>query len=158
MSVIHSIQRRWGECLTRPDTPPGPGRYPPGPDPPETRQLPPRTRPPQGPGRYPPGPDTPPTRPPDQTPPGSDRSPPDQTPQDQTPPGPGWYPPWDRTSLPPPGTADSGIRSTIGRYASYWNAFLFVKRFYIEEAQSTFYIIHCFPAKSWGVLVFLNLC
>ena len=26
---------------------------------------------------------------------------------------------------PPPGTADSGIRSTFGRYASYWNAFLF---------------------------------
>ena len=28
--------------------------------------------------------------------------------------------------VPPPGTADSGIRSTIGQYASYWNAFLFV--------------------------------
>ena len=27
----------------------------------------------------------------------------------------------------PPPEADSGIRSTSGRYASYWNAFLFVK-------------------------------
>ena len=28
----------------------------------------------------------------------------------------------------PPGTADSGIRSTIGRYASYWNAFLSINK------------------------------
>ena len=73
-------------------------------------------------------------------------TPPDQagTPQDQTPPrtrqepppGPGRNPPgtkhhplWTRQEPPgtrhPPGTADSGIRSTFGRYASYWNAFLF---------------------------------
>ena len=31
-------------------------------------------------------------------------------------------PPWTRY---PPRAANSGIRSTIGRYASYWNAFLF---------------------------------
>ena len=30
---------------------------------------------------------------------------------------------------PPLGTADYGIRSTFGRYASYWNAFLFAKFF-----------------------------
>ena len=42
------------------------------------------------------------------------------TPPEQTPPG------W-RT--PPPRVADSGIRSTIGRYASYWNAFLFATVF-----------------------------
>ena len=75
---------------------------------------------------------TPQTRPPPEqtppplrvdTPPGADTSPqsrpPEQTPgtrppQDQTPPGPD-----------PPGKADSSIWSTSGRYASYWNAFLF---------------------------------
>ena len=31
-----------------------------------------------------------------------------------------------RDQVHPPGAATSGIRSTIGRYASYWNAFLFV--------------------------------
>ena len=51
--------------------------------------------------------------PPDQTPPGS-RAPLDQTPRDQTPPG-----------SRPPREADCGIQSTSGRYASYWNAFLF---------------------------------
>ena len=49
---------------------------------------------------------------PDQTPPGSD-----------TPPGPG-RPPRIRHHPPPPDQADSSIRSTSGRYASYWNAFL----------------------------------
>ena len=59
----------------------------------------------------------------------------DQTcPQDQTPPGtrhppPGTRPPWDHTPPPdqtPPGTIPPPeIRSTSGRYASYWNAFLF---------------------------------
>ena len=54
------------------------------------------------------------------------------------PPSPGWMeepprwrnpprwrtPPDGGTPTPPPREADSGIRSTIGRYASYWNAFL----------------------------------
>ena len=44
------------------------------------------------------------------TPPGADTTPPGPDPPEQTP--------------PPPG-ADSSIRSTSGRYASYWNAFLF---------------------------------
>ena len=44
-----------------------------------------------------------------QTPP-----PPEQTPPKQT-------PPWEQT----PPEADSSIRSTSGRYASYWNAFLY---------------------------------
>ena len=49
---------------------------------------------------------------------GSRHTPPDQTPSppDQTPP---------REQTPP--RADSAIRSTSGRYASYWNAFLFHK-------------------------------
>ena len=51
------------------------------------------------------------TRPPEQTPPGT-RPPPEQTPQEQT----------------PPREADSSIRSTNGRYASYWNAFLLLDK------------------------------
>ena len=50
-------------------------------------------------------------------PPGADTHPAD-TPQEQTPP-----PPSRHT---PPREADSGIRSMSGRYASYWNAFLFL--------------------------------
>ena len=63
-------------------------------------------------------------------PPGS-RPPPEQTPPKQTPPlGPD-TPRSRHTPLPPPGAdtppreADSSIRSTSGRYASYWNAFLY---------------------------------
>ena len=52
----------------------------------------------------PPGADTPRVRPPRSR----------HTPREQTPPG---------TKYTPP-EADSGIRSTSGRYASYWNAFL----------------------------------
>ena len=58
---------------------------------------------------------TPPNR--QQTPQGSD-NPPADTPRDQTPPP-------RADTLPPPKEADSTIRSTSGRYASYWNAFLF---------------------------------
>ena len=80
------------------DTPPGPGR------PPRTRETPPGTRQTTlGPGRH--------TPPPDQadTAPGTREAPP--------PPGPGRPPTHPRE-------ADSSIRSTSGRYASYWNAFL----------------------------------
>ena len=62
-----------------------------------------------------------------------------QTPphREQTPPRPGRHPPRTRQTPPqnrqtpppqsrqtPPREADSSIRSTSGRYASYWNAFL----------------------------------
>ena len=54
-------------------------------------------------------------------PPGRENPPP---PQDQT-------PPWSRhppeQTPPPRRAADSSIRSTSGRYASYWNAFLLDK-------------------------------
>ena len=86
------------------DTPLPPEQTPPPPHPP-TPHLGPDTPPDQGADppwtRHPPTPDQPPrTRPPqDQTPP---------TPRDQA----------------PPREADSSIRSTGGRYASYWNAFL----------------------------------
>ena len=63
--------------------------------------------------------------------------PPDQA---YTPPGPGRPPldqadpPWTRQTPPdqtdPPREADSSIRSTSGRYASYWNAFLLEITFY----------------------------
>ena len=52
----------------------------------------------------------------------------------RTPPA-GWRAPPRLDGEPPPGwmenpprlEGDSGIRSTIGRYASYWNAFLFIE-------------------------------
>ena len=85
-------------CQTPPpgtrQTPPGPGRPPPPRNQADT---------PPGPGRHPPG-----TR--QTTPPRTRQTPP-------TPPGPGRHP-------HPPDQADSSIRSTSGRYASYWNAFL----------------------------------
>ena len=109
--------------------PPGPDRHPPRPG----------RHPPSRPGRHPPGPGR---HPPDQTPPGPGRHPPDRPPRTrQTPPGPGRHPPdqadtprtrqtppgpdTPRPGRPPPQEADSSIRSTSGRYASYWNAFLF---------------------------------
>ena len=64
------------------------------------------------------------------------RHPPEQTPPEQTPPG------ADPPSSPeqtPPREADSSIRSTSGRYASYWNAFLF-------------YMCQSFCPQGWGVL------
>ena len=38
----------------------------------------------------------------------------------------GCGPPGPDRPPPPPGAADTGIRSTFGRYASYWNAFLYL--------------------------------
>ena len=113
LSVIHSVHRGGGglpQCMLPPPPwtrqtpldqadPPGPGR------PPQTRQTPPRTR------QTPPDQaDAPQTR---QTP--WTRQTPPQTRQTPTPPRPGR----------PPREADSSIWSTSGRYASYWNAFLF---------------------------------
>ena len=100
--------------------PPLPGRTPPGPDPPLDQADPPnQAEPPLGPD------------PPDQTPPRPGRPPQTrQTPLDQAdpqPPGPG---------RPPPPEADSSIRSTSGRYASYWNAFLLT----IELVQVSQYV------------------
>ena len=57
----------------------------------------------------------------EQTPPRADTPPGSRHPPDQTP------PPGSRH--PPPREADSSIRSTSGRYASYWNAFLFCTTF-----------------------------
>ena len=81
--------------------------------PPDQAGTPGTRHPPPRPGRYPP------PRPGRNPPPDQGGTPLDQagTPQDQTP------PPGPDT---PPGTADSRIRSTFGRYASYWNAFLFI--------------------------------
>ena len=78
-------------------------------DTPQTWQTPP------GPGRHTPTPRT------WQTPPRPGRhTPPDQAdPSSQT-----WQTPPPRPGRHPPQEADSRTRSTSGRYASYWNAFL----------------------------------
>ena len=72
--------------------------------------------------------DPPGSRPPWSRPPWEQTPPP---PQDQTPPRADYPPPTPpRTRhTPPPREAESGIRSTSGRYASYWNAFLFLHIF-----------------------------
>ena len=87
---------------------------PPGADTPPQNRHPPWSRHPPG-SRPPSGPDTPQSRhlpgtrhPPEQTCPKGDNLP------EQT---------------PPNREADSGIQSTRGQYASYWNAFLFKKTF-----------------------------
>ena len=65
----------------------------------------------------PPGADPPWNRhPPEQTPPWGRHPPGGDTPPEQTPP-----------RADPPREADSGIRSMSGRYAPYWNAFLFLR-------------------------------
>ena len=98
-----------GGCLQTP-----PKQTPPGADTP-LEQIFPRADSPHS--RHPPGADTP----------------QEQTPRADTP----WsrHPPWEQTpprAEPPPEQthpqeADSSIWSTSGRYASYWNAFLFEK-------------------------------
>ena len=66
-------------------------------------------------------------------PPGPGRPPPDQAdpPRMENPPGPGRPPPGPGRP-PPPREADSSIRSTSGRYASYWNAFLCLLVFLLD--------------------------
>ena len=114
-------------------------------------------------GMPPPGADTPKNRPPrSRHPPWSRHRPWEQTPRadtplEQTPP----------QSRPPPREADSSIRYTSGRYASYWNAFLFE---YVSPSvqilsfscsyQQQFcihapppYIIHTQPFGSWHPLL-----
>ena len=57
-----------------------------------------------------------------------DKTPPLRAPPETTPPGPGT--PWEKTppwSRPPKSSACWEIRSTSGRYASYWNAILLNK-------------------------------
>ena len=97
------------------------GIYPPEQTPPPRADPPRADTPPE---QTPPGADTPPGAgpphpPPESRPPGAaPRADPPRadTPREQThPPG----------ADPPPREADFSIRSTSGRYASYWNAFLF---------------------------------
>ena len=49
---------------------------------------------------------------------------------------PGWRPPRDQADPYPPREADSGIRSTSGRCASYWNAFFFFFFFFENDSFS----------------------
>ena len=106
--VCDSVNRGGGVSGQNPPaarTPPGPGRPPPG-EPPRPGRPPPRTR-----QTTPPGPGRPPCR--------------------ENPPGPGRPPPRTRQTAPPdqadplPREEDCSIWSMSGRYASYWNAFLF---------------------------------
>ena len=99
-------------------------------------------------GCHPPGPGTPPPLPGSRHPPPRPGTPPDQahppweqTPLDQTSPRPRSRPPRpDKrpspgADPPPPPKADCSIRLTSGRYASYWNAFLF-NLLFIKKDQS----------------------
>ena len=118
------------------------------PDTPQSRYSPPKQTPP---GADPPGADLPGSRHlPKQTPPGADSPPRTRyTPQIRYPPTPGTPPPgpgtlpWSRYTPRPPG-ADTPprrracweIRSTRGRYASYWNAILL--RIWSEKFGKTY--------------------
>ena len=84
-------------------------------------------------GRYTPWTGTPPGRytPPAGTPPGRYTPP-----QACTPLPPGRYTPW--TGTPPPPPMHAGIRSTSGRYASYWNAFLFLDVIFLTKLNDLF--------------------
>ena len=104
--VCHSVHRAAGSASVH-------AGMPPHTPPPRSRHPPPRPDPPRA--------DTP---PPSRTPPQSRHSPPQQTPpRPDTPP----------EQTPPP-EADSSIRSTSGRYASYWNAFLFEMETDVDSA------------------------
>ena len=72
-------------------------------------------------------PSPPPPHPPDQAPLGADPPGPGTVPGPDTPPGPGTTAPQTRHPTPPRSSACWEIRSTSGRYASYWNAILFVQ-------------------------------
>ena len=143
------------------------------PPPPGTRQTPlirhpPGTRQTPSPIRHHqlPGSDTPPdqTPPRDQvdlprsdtttTPPGTRQTPPDQThpPWDQA------DPPWSDTTPrirhhPPdqtsPQEADFSIRSTSGRYASYWNAFLFTRTVTSSPILTSKFIFGYVTKEKW---------
>ena len=147
--VCHSVHGG-GVCLSAcwDTTPPWEqtspwSRHPPGADPPGSRHPPGADTPwEQTPpwSRHPPGADTP--YPPEQTPLRKPTPTPRSRPPEQTPPPHSRHPPGADTP-PPPGAdtpprqtpsgsrhpsreADSSIRSMSGRYASYWNAFLFL--------------------------------
>ena len=132
--VKNSVHRGRGEgvCLSacwdippRPGTPPGPGTPPQSRHPPGTRHPPQQTLPPGTRNTQPPQ-DQAPTPPRDQAPP----PPTDQaSPQDQAHPPPETRHNPAPEQTPPPPEADCSIRSTSGRYASYWNAFLFSSNF-----------------------------
>ena len=63
------------------------------------------------------------------TPPGTRQAPPPPHPGTRQTPPKTRHTPSPGPGRPPPREADSSIRSTSGRYASYWNAFLFLQTF-----------------------------
>ena len=74
------------------------------------------------------------------------RHPPEQTPPEQTPPRKQTSP----EGVDTPWKADSGIRSMSGRYASYWNAFLFLYEFIFS--------LYLYQYGLWCVLLWLECC
>ena len=98
--------------------------------------------------------DTPWSRPPSERTPPQNRHPPEQTspppsradipgadiPQEQTPPG-----------AETPREVDSGIQSTSARYASYWNAFLFI--FVVLWLQTIFSVYFPGLGDGWGPMI-----
>ena len=91
--------------------------------------------------------------PPEQTPPRADTpTPREQTPQEQTPPGaytpradpPGSRPPRSRHPPPPEQTPPPGIWLISGRFASYWNAFLFERVLHNLPCYSVILLIYSY--------------
>ena len=118
--------------------PPGSRHTPLGADPPGSRQTP-RSRHLPWEQTAPRGADTP----PEQTPPGAD-----------TPLGADTPPEVDPPRADPP-----GIRSTSGRYASYWNAFLFEKNCnYLSSKLALILIIDLIAALLSETFVFRGVC
>ena len=107
-SVHAGIPPTWSRHHLGADTPPEQTPHPLGADTPWSR--------------HPPGADTPPPTPQEQTPLGADTPPGADTSPEQT------HTPPEQTPPPPPRKTYSSIRSTSGRYAFYWNAFLFFWR------------------------------
>ena len=54
---------------------------------------------------------------------------------------------------PPPREADLSIRSTSGRYASYWNAFLFT--FIVLSSQNVIWDLYIYSPK-WDISLYLK--
>ena len=94
-------------------------------------------------------PENPPPQDQGEPPPGSRRTPPDQADPPpgprRTPPRPGRPPPGPRKT-PPPQEEHCSIRSMSGRYASYWNAFLYWNFVYFNFM------------KSWNIIKYLPVC
>ena len=87
-------------------------------------------------------------------PPGAD-TPPEQTPPEQTPHSGSRHPPPQEQTPPTPQEADSSIRSTNSRYASYWNAFLFEISFYRHFETGLMKTFKTLPYSLYSQVIYL---